>query len=76
MPFEEAGGYLAWVFGTAAGWRFDASRELFTDGARRVDYRRVLAIMPGITMDDLASYVTQKHEEWLTKYANEKPRKG
>jgi hypothetical protein len=56
----------------AAGWHFDAERERFSDGSYRVDYRRVLELLPGMTLADLAAYVTQKHEEWLTK----KPREG
>ena len=51
----------------AAGWHFEAERERFSDGSRRVDYRRVLELLPGTTLDDLATYVTQKHEAWLTK---------
>jgi hypothetical protein len=47
------------------GWQFDAQREQFTDGTRRIDYRRILALMPDMTMDDLANFVNEKHEEWL-----------
>jgi hypothetical protein len=49
-----------------AGWRFDAERERFTDGSYRIDYRHILKLLPGLTLDDLAAYVTHKHEEWLT----------
>jgi hypothetical protein len=51
----------------ARGWRFDAASERFTDGTRRVDYRKVLALIPGMTLDELASYVDAKHEEWLAQ---------
>jgi hypothetical protein len=56
----------------AAGWHFDAEKERFSDGSRRVDYRRILELLPGLTMGDLAAYVTQMQEAWLTK----KPREG
>jgi hypothetical protein len=49
----------------ARGWRFDAESERFTDGIKRIDYRKILALMPGLTMDKLSNYVTAKHEEWL-----------
>lgn len=52
---------------SSAGWHFDAERERFSDGARRIDFRRILELIPGMTMEDLAGYVTRKHEEWLTK---------
>ena len=50
---------------SAAGWRFEAEREQFSDGSRRIDYRRVLELLPGLTLDELAGYVNKKHEEWL-----------
>ncbi|HEY2414144.1 MAG TPA: hypothetical protein VGI40_18005 [Pirellulaceae bacterium] len=52
---------------SAAGWRFDPQRERFSDGSRRISYRRVLELLPGLTLGELASYVTEKHEEWLLK---------
>jgi hypothetical protein len=55
----------------AAGWRFDAEREQFSNGSRRVAYRRVLELIPGMSLDDLAKYVTHKHEEWLIKKSPE-----
>ncbi len=53
---------------TASGWHFDAERELFRDTrGRRVNYRRILDLMPGLTLDDLAAYVNHKHEARLAK---------
>jgi hypothetical protein len=57
---------------SAAGWRFDAERERFSDGSRRIDYRRVLELLPDLKMDELAGFVTKKHDEWLLQ----KRRKG
>jgi hypothetical protein len=41
----------------AKGWRYDAGDEVFRDGNdRRLDYRRVLKLVSGMTLDELASY--------------------
>src|SRR5262245_30143925 len=41
----------------AKGWSYDAENEVFRDRAkRRMRYSRVLALVPGIAADDLASY--------------------
>jgi len=45
----------------AMGWSYDAKNEVFRDRAkRRAPYSRVLALVPGMTGDDLASY--QDHQ--------------
>ena len=50
-----------------AGWQFDAELERFTHGLSRViDYHRILELIPGMKVSDLADYVTQKHDEWLS----------
>lgn len=52
----------------ASGWHFDAEREQFRDTrGRHVNYRRILDLIPGLTLDDLAAFVNHTHEAWLTK---------
>ena len=60
MTFPELGEALQ-----AKGWRYDAANERFTDGKRRVEYRKILSLVPNMTIDALADYVNRKHEEWL-----------
>jgi hypothetical protein len=51
------------------GWFYDTGRVEFRggkDGTRRVDYKTLLTAMPGITLEDLAGYVTYKHEQQQT----------
>jgi hypothetical protein len=55
----------------AAGWHFDPERERFCQGKRRIDYRRVLELMPGMTLSELADYVTLTREEWLATKRSE-----
>jgi hypothetical protein len=41
----------------AKGWHYDAGDEVFHDRAnRRLDYRGVVPLVPGLTLDKLASY--------------------
>jgi len=40
----------------AASWRYDACEESFYAGDKRLPYRKVLALVPGMTLDELASY--------------------
>jgi hypothetical protein len=47
----------------AAGWTYDADNEQFLAGKRRLDYRRVLALVPGMTLDELASYQDLKYDD-------------
>jgi len=45
-----------------AGWRYDTGEECFFDGAKRLPYRKVLAVVPGMTLDELASYQDDKYD--------------
>jgi hypothetical protein len=38
------------------GWHYDATNEEFRDGNKRLDYRDVQKLVPGMTLDELASY--------------------
>jgi hypothetical protein len=40
----------------ACGWRYDVDNEVFTDGSKRLGYQKVLALVPGMTLEELASY--------------------
>ena len=44
----------------AKGWRYQASHEQFYDGNRELTWKDVLGLVPGMTMDELASYQTNK----------------
>jgi hypothetical protein len=44
------------------GWTFDFKHEEFTNGKRRVSYRQVLALVPGLTLEELASYVEHQYD--------------
>jgi hypothetical protein len=45
------------------GWRYDTGEECFFDGAKRLPYRKVLALVPGMTLDELASYQGNKYDQ-------------
>jgi len=47
----------------AKGWHYDAGDEVFRDGNRRLDYRRVLKLVPRMTLDELASYQDDKADK-------------
>ena len=40
----------------AKGWRYDVSKDDFFAGNRRLGYQKILAVVPGMTLDELASY--------------------
>ena len=42
------------------GWRYQASHEQFYDGNRELTWKDVLGLVPGMTMDELASYQTDQ----------------
>ena len=44
-------------------WRYDSESDGFFDDHRRLSYRQVLALVPGMTLGELASYVNHKHEQ-------------
>jgi hypothetical protein len=46
----------------ARGWTYDAKSECFMDAGNHVDYRALLALVPAMTLDELASYVDRKHD--------------
>jgi hypothetical protein len=48
----------------AKGWRYDADNEQFMNGKHALNYRAVLALIPGMTMDELARYQDQKHDDF------------
>lgn len=57
LPFEEAGGQLAWVFGVAAGWP--------ADRAARVSEIIVLHMRDGVAAaDDPESHILQVATNW------------
>ena len=47
----------------ARGWRYDVDNEQFMNGKYTLNYRKVLALMPGMTLDELASYQDQKYDD-------------
>jgi hypothetical protein len=47
----------------ANGWEYDPEHERFTDGKCQVDDTRILALVPGLTMGDLAVYVDERHAQ-------------
>jgi hypothetical protein len=47
----------------AVGWAYDPKKEQITNGKRRMSYRKVLALVPGLTLQELASYVSHKHDQ-------------
>ena len=49
------------------GWSYDSHGERFTNGLRRVAYQKILALVPGMTLGELASYVNHKHSRSGTK---------
>jgi hypothetical protein len=44
----------------ARGWRYQASHEQFYDGNRELTWKDVLGLAPGMTLDEMASYQTDK----------------
>jgi hypothetical protein len=55
------------------GWRYDAGDEVFRDGnGRRLDYRRVVNLVPGMTLDELASYQDGRADKRWAKLAKRK----
>jgi len=46
----------------AKGWRYDVDNEQFMNGKHPLNYHKVLALMPGMTLDELASYQDQKYD--------------
>jgi hypothetical protein len=47
----------------AKGWRYDARRDLFFDGDKRLRFRTVVALIPGLTLDELASYRDEQYTQ-------------
>jgi hypothetical protein len=47
----------------AHGWRYQASHEQFYEGNREITWKDVLGLVPGMTLDELASYQTDKWRE-------------
>jgi hypothetical protein len=46
----------------AAGWRYDTGEEEFFDGTKRLTYRKILAFVLGMALDELASYQDDKFD--------------
>jgi len=47
----------------ARGWRYEAGTELFMDGERQLDWEEVIALVPGMTRDDLVAYQDEKWDK-------------
>ena len=47
----------------ARGWRYDEQSELFMDGDRVVDFEDVIALVPGMTPEDMAAYRDDKWDQ-------------
>jgi len=45
------------------GWTYDSAKEEFRDGARRVGWRELVPLLPYMTLDELASYVDDRHDK-------------
>jgi hypothetical protein len=56
--FEQIDAALA-----ANGWRYDARSELFFDGNKPLKFRTVVALVPGLTLDELASYQDDQYTQ-------------
>ena len=54
----------------AQGWRYDAQSECFMNGERVVDYREVLALVPGMTEDELRDGAAESLVWRRAKHAN------
>ncbi len=48
----------------ARGWRYDIGQEQFIDGDGKAirDCQKLTALVPGMTLDELASYQDDKHD--------------
>jgi hypothetical protein len=55
--FEELDKQLA-----IRGWNYDRGSEEFRDGKKRLHWKEVAALVPGFTLDELASYVDDQHD--------------
>jgi hypothetical protein len=44
------------------GWSYDADNCRFTDGKRRIHYMEIVALVRGLTLDELASYENDKQD--------------
>ena len=75
MHFISFSGRLSWMATfkqidealTAHGWRYQASHEQFYDGLRELTWKDVLGLVPGMTLDDMASYQYDKWGELRAK---------
>lgn len=44
------------------GIRYDVGDELFYDGTRPLEPKELVKLLPGFTLDELASYQDDKHD--------------
>jgi len=44
------------------GWHYDVENEVFRNRGRRLNYQQVGALMPGMTLDELASYQDDQYD--------------
>jgi hypothetical protein len=51
----------------ARGWTYDVDDGDFRDGTRRLTWKDLVGLVPGFTLDELASYEDQKVDESLAK---------
>ena len=52
---------------SAKGWHYDAGNQGFRNGKRRLDYRRVLALVPGMTIEELAAYQDDQYTKFCKR---------
>ena len=51
----------------AAGWRYDTGDECFFDGGKWLDYRKIVKLVPGMNLEQLASYQDDKYDRLVKR---------
>jgi hypothetical protein len=54
----------------AKGWRYDRGNELFMAGERVLEWEKLVCLLPGLTLDELASYQDDRHDDLRSRRAN------
>jgi hypothetical protein len=49
------------------GWRYDAENEVFKAGEAELDWEAIIALVPGMTLDELAFYQDDQHDHYRAK---------
>jgi hypothetical protein len=49
------------------GYRYDPSAEEFLDGERVIEWQEVIELVPGMTLDELASWQDAEHDRYRSR---------